>query len=85
MLLKFLWVLDLAEPITDIHYHSGNSIDSVKWPVVLLLASSITDAVHSNYTPLPSIEELMELVAARKDCSKIYLADGYYNIRIKES
>jgi len=42
MLSKTLGVLDLAEPITDIHYHSGDSIDSDKWPAVLLLASPIT-------------------------------------------
>jgi len=39
-------------------------------------------AVDPNHTPLPSIEELMELVAARKYWSKIDLADGYHNIRI---
>jgi len=42
MLSKTLWVLDLAEPITDIYYHSGDSIDSFKRPAVLLLASPIT-------------------------------------------
>ena len=42
MLSKMLWVLGLAEPIKDIHYHFGDSIDSVKGPVVLLLASPIT-------------------------------------------
>ena len=42
MLSKTLWVLDLAELIADIHYQSGNSIDSVKRPAVLLLASLIT-------------------------------------------
>jgi len=42
MLSKTLGVLDLAEPITDIHYHSGDIIDSVKRPTVLLLASPIT-------------------------------------------
>ena len=42
MLSKTLWVLDLAEPITDIRYHCGDSIDSVKRPAVLLLASPIT-------------------------------------------
>jgi len=42
------------------------------------------EAVDPNHTPLPSIEELMELVAARKYWSKIDLADGYHNIRIEE-
>jgi len=42
MLSKTLCVLDLAEPITDILYHSGDSIDSVKRPAGLLLASLIT-------------------------------------------
>jgi len=42
MLSKTLRVLDLAEPITDIHHHSCDSIDSVKRPAVLLLASPIT-------------------------------------------
>ena len=42
------------------------------------------DAMDPNLTPLPSIEKLMELVAAGKYCSKIDLADGYHNIRIKE-
>ena len=42
MLSKTLGVLDLAEPVPHIHYHSGDSIDSVKGPAVLLLASPIT-------------------------------------------
>jgi len=42
------------------------------------------EAVDPNHTPLPSIKELMELVAARKCWSKIDLADGYHNIRIEE-
>jgi len=42
------------------------------------------EAVDPNHTPLPSIEELVELVAARKYWSKIDLVDGYYNIRIEE-
>ena len=46
MLSKTLWVLDLAEPITDIHYHSSDSIDSVKRPTVLLLASPITASYY---------------------------------------
>jgi len=41
MLTKTLLVLDLEEPITDIHYHSGDSIESVKQAVVLLLALPI--------------------------------------------
>jgi len=39
--------------------------------------------VDSTHTPLPRIEELMELVAAQKHWSKIDLADEYHNIRIK--
>jgi len=42
------------------------------------------EAVVHNHTPLPSIEELIELVAARKYWAKIDLADGYHNIRIEE-
>jgi len=43
------------------------------------------EAVDPNHIPLPSIEELMELVAVRKYWSKIDLADEYHNIRIKEA
>jgi len=53
-------------------------------PRRLLDARDRNDAVDPNHTPLPSIEELMELVAVRKYWSKIDLADGYHNIRIKE-
>jgi len=42
MFSKTLCVLDLAEPVTDIHYHSGDCINSVKTPAVLLLAFPIT-------------------------------------------
>jgi len=42
------------------------------------------EGIDPNHTPLPSIEELMKLVAARKYGSKIDLADGYHNIRIEE-
>jgi len=42
------------------------------------------EAIDPNHTPLPNIEELMELVAARKYWSKIDLADEYHNIRIEE-
>jgi len=45
-------VLDLAEPNTDIHYHSGDSIDSVKRPAVLLLASPITVLLSMENTNL---------------------------------
>jgi len=48
MLSKTVWVLDLAEPITDIHYHSGDSIDSVKRPAILLLASPITVVLYES-------------------------------------
>jgi len=47
-------------------------------------ARAWNDAVDPNHTPLPSFEELMELVAARKYWSKIDLADGYHNVRIEE-
>jgi len=50
----------------------------------ILDARDRNEAVDPNHTPLPSIEELMELVAARKYWSKIDLADGYHNIRIEE-
>ena len=36
MLSKTFSDLDLEEPITDIHFHSGNSIDFVKRPTVPL-------------------------------------------------
>jgi len=42
------------------------------------------EAVSPNHTPLPSIEELMELVTSRIYWSKIDLADVYHNIRIEE-
>jgi len=51
-------------------------------PRRLLVARDRNDAVDLNHTPLPSIEELMELVAARKYWCKIDLVDGYHNIRI---
>ena len=41
-------------------------------------------AVDAYHTPLLSIEELMELVAAWKYWSTTDLVDGYYNIRIKK-
>jgi len=53
MLSKTLRVVDLAEPITDIHYHSWDSIDSVKRPAVLLLASPITLALVVPNRQLP--------------------------------
>jgi len=42
MLSKAFLVLDLAEPITDINHQSGDSIDSVKRPAVLILGLPIT-------------------------------------------
>jgi len=57
--------------------------DSTK-PWRILDARDQSEAVDPNHTPLPSIEELMELVAARKYWSKIDQADGYHNIRIEE-
>jgi len=53
-------------------------------PRPLLDGRDRNEAVHPNHTPLPSIEELMELIAAQKYWSKIDLADGYHNIRIEE-
>jgi len=53
-------------------------------PRRILDARDRNEAVDPNHTPLPSIEELMELVAAQKYWSKIDVADGYHNIRIEE-
>jgi len=58
--------------------------DDATKPRRLLDARDRNDAVDPNHTPLPSIEELIELVATRKYWSKIDLADGYHNIRIEE-
>jgi len=57
--------------------------DSTK-PRGILGARYRNEAVDAKYTPLASIEEPMELVAARKYWSKIDLADGYHNIRYEE-
>jgi len=54
-------------------------------PQHILDARDRNKAVDLNHKPLSSIEELMELVAARKCWSKIDLADRYYNIRIEEN
>jgi len=53
-------------------------------PQGILDARDRNDGVDPNHTPLPSIEELMDLVAARKYWSKIDLADEYHKIRIEE-
>jgi len=50
----------------------------------ILDARDRNEAIDPNHTPLPSIDEFMDLVAARMYWSKIDLADGYYNIRIEE-
>jgi len=50
----------------------------------ILDARDRNKAVDPNHTPVPSIEEVMELVPARKYWSKNDLANGYYNIRIEE-
>jgi len=50
-------------------------VDPTK-PRCILDIRDRNEAVDPNHTPLPSIEELMELVAARKYWSKIDLADG---------
>lgn len=42
MLSKTLWVCNLAEPITNIFIHFNNSINSVKYPIVILLEFLIT-------------------------------------------
>ena len=42
-------------------------------------------AVYKKQTPLPNIDDLIELVAAYPVWSKIDLADGYFNIRVEES
>jgi len=52
-------------------------------PWRILDARDQNEAVDPNHTPLPSIEELIELVAAWGYWSKIDLADGYHNIRIE--
>jgi len=44
-------------------------------PGRILDARDRNDVVHPNHTPLSSIEELMELVAARKYWGKIDLVD----------
>jgi len=58
--------------------------DDPSKPRCLLDARDRNVAVDPNHPTLPSIEELMELVAARKYWSEIDLADGYHNIRIEE-
>jgi len=58
--------------------------DNPTKPRRILDAKDRNEAVDPNHTPLPSIEELMELVATRKYWSKIDFADGYHNIRIDE-
>jgi len=58
--------------------------DDPNKPRCILDARDQNEAVDPNHTPLPSIEELIELVAARKYWSKIDLAEGYHNIRIAE-
>ena len=58
--------------------------DDLSKPWHILDLRDRNEGVDPKHTPLPSIEELMELIAARKYWSKIDLADGYHNIRIKE-
>ena len=53
-------------------------------PRRILDARDRNEAVDPTHKPPPSIEKLMELVAARKYWSKIDLADGYHNIRFEE-
>jgi len=66
MLSKTLWVLDLAEPTTDIHYHSSDSIDSVKRPAVLLLASPI-NRIHTLLNSIWSVGIEVKEAAAEED------------------
>jgi len=58
--------------------------DDASKPRGILDARDWNETVDPNHTPLPRIEELMELVAACKYWSKIDLADRYHNIRIEE-
>ena len=58
--------------------------DDPSKPQCILEARDRNEPVDPNHTPLPSIEQPMELVAGRKYWSKIDLADGYHNIRIEE-
>jgi len=68
---------------TVVLFVQGKRDDPTKlWHI--LDARDRNEAVDPNHTPLPSIEELMDLVAARKYWSKIDLADGYHNSRIEE-
>ena len=41
-------------------------------------------AVYKKHTPLPNINKLIELVTTYPVCSKIDLADGYFNIRVEK-
>jgi len=58
--------------------------DDPSKPWRILDARDWNEAVDSNPTPIPSIEELMELVAAWKSWSEIDLADVYHNLRIEK-
>ena len=58
--------------------------DDPNKPRCNLDASDCNEAVYPNHTPLPSIEEFMELGAAGKYWSNNYLIDRYHNIRIEE-
>jgi len=53
-------------------------------PQCILDARDGNDAVDYHHILLLSIEELMELVPARKYWCKIHLADRYHNIKIEE-
>jgi len=66
MLSKTLRVLDLPEPITDIHYHSGDFTDFVKCPMVLLLTSLITLSDTSSLT------SLLVITITSRDCQVLY-------------
>jgi len=65
MLSKTLGVLDLTELITNIHYHSSDSIDSVKRPAVLLLASPITAGTLPVHQRFLTLNQIIQFVLRR--------------------
>jgi len=78
------WIYRTEHDTNDVVLFIQAKQDDPTKPLCILDAMDRNDAVDPNTTPLPSIEELMGLVAARKYWSKIDLADEYYNIRIEE-
>jgi len=59
-------------------------LDDPTKPRRILYTRVRNEVVDPNHTPLPSIVEFMELVAARKYWSKIDLVNEYHNFRIEE-